>query len=104
VSAPAAAAIDRVATRAARATDNPVARGTLERLAASARTALSEGRPAARGARLDVLAKTMGGEAVAALGALSDDLPVLPSDDGRSFERIASLTQLRRARAFLDAL
>jgi len=104
VSVPATAAIDRVASRAARATEDPVARGALERLAGSARTALAERRPASLGARLDVLAKTIGGEAVAALAALGDDLPALPSEDGQAFERIASVTQLRRARAFLEAL
>jgi hypothetical protein len=104
VSRPAAAAVERVAIRLARATDAPRERASLERVAATARTALNEGRPASFGAQLDVLADALGDEQLALLVSLSDDLPALLSPDGTTFERIASITQLRRARTFLEAL
>jgi len=104
VSRPATAAVERVATRLARAADAPRERAPLERLAAAARTALKEGRPAAIAARLDVLADALHDAQLARLAALSDELPVLLSSDGAAPERIASAVQLRRARSFLETL
>jgi hypothetical protein len=104
VSRPAAAAIERVALRAARATDAPAERASLERLASTARTALDENRPASLGTRLGVLAEALGREQLALLASLSDELPALLSADSARLEWIASAAQLRRARAFLEAL
>ena len=101
---PAAAAIERAALRAARATNVPNQRASLEGLAASARTALTEDRPASLGARLELLGSTLGREALAGLSALAEDVPALSSPDGGALEPIASSAQLRRARAFLDAI
>lgn len=104
VSRPAAAAIERVALRAARASQAPGERTSLERLAISARTALHEGRPAALGTRLDLLAEALRHEPLTRLASLSDDLPMLLSADGVTTERIASAAHLRRARDFLEGL
>jgi hypothetical protein len=104
VSRPAAAAVERVAMRAARATDAPRERASLERLAAAARTALNEGRPPSYGARLDLLVDALDDRQLALLASLSDDLPAWLSADGVTFERIASTAQLHRARTFLEAL
>ena len=103
VSRPAAAAIERLASGAARATSVPSQRASLTRLADAARAALKENRPASPGARLDVLAGTLEPEKLALLAALSDDVPALLAADGVTPERIASAAQLRRARALVDA-
>jgi hypothetical protein len=104
VSRPAAAAVERVATRLAHATAAPRERVPLERLAAAARTALKEGRMAVLATRLDVLAGGLDDAPLACLAALSDELPALLSVDGATPERIASAAQLRRARSLLEAL
>lgn len=104
VSRPAATAIERVALRAARATDGTKERASLEHLAVAARAALKEGRASSLGARLDVLADALDEGQRALLASLSDELPALLSADGATAERIASTVQLQRARAFLEAL
>ena len=109
VSRPAAAALERLASRAAAATTSPTERASLTRLADSARAALKENRPASPGARLDVLARTIGPETIgpetlALLASLGDDVPALLGADGVTPERIASAAQLSRARRFLEAL
>ena len=104
VSCPAAAAVERVATRLASAADAPRARAPLEQLALAARTALKEGRPASLAGRLDVLAGALDDGQLARLAALSEELPALLSADGAPPERIASAAHLRRARTFLEAL
>jgi hypothetical protein len=104
VSQPAAAAIERLATRLARDTEAASERGPLERLAAAARAALEEGRPAALATRLDLLVDGLDAAPLARLAALSDELPALLSLDGATPERIAAAAQLGRARAFLESL
>jgi hypothetical protein len=104
VSRPAAAAVERVALRAARATDEPGDRASLERLAAAARQALKDGRPAALGARLDLLSDALDNDQFTLLASLCDDLPALRSAHGATSERIATAAQLRRARTLLEAL
>jgi hypothetical protein len=104
VARPAAAAVERVATRLLRDADTPRQRASLERLAAAARTALKEGRPASLVARLDVLAGALDDAQLAHLAALSDELPALLSVDGATPDWIASAEQLRRARSLLEAL
>jgi hypothetical protein len=104
VSRPAAAAVERLAMQRARAADASGERTLLERLAAAARTAMTEDRPASLAARLDVLAGAVDDGELARLASLSDDLPGLLSADGASTEPIASAAQLRRARTFLEAL
>lgn len=104
VSRPAAAAVGRVALRSARATVDTRERTSLERLAADARAALKEDRPASLGARLDALTHVLDARQLALLASLSDDLPALLAADGTTVERIASAAQLQRARMFLEAL
>jgi hypothetical protein len=104
VSRPAAAAIERVALQLVPATHDPRERASLQRLAADARTALEEGRPASLGGRLDLLGEALTADQLALLGALSDDLPALLAADGVSLERITSAAQLGRARSFLESL
>jgi hypothetical protein len=104
VSRPAAAAIERVALRAARASHAPGERTALEKLAAMAGAARNDGRPTWLGTRLDLLADALGHESLARLASLSDELPALLSADGVTSERIASAAQVRQARDFLDAL
>jgi hypothetical protein len=101
---PAATAIERVATRLARADESPREQAALERLAAAARKALQENRPAAPGARLDLLAGALDDTQRARLAALSDSLPALLAADGAARTWIASAAQLGDARAFLEAL
>jgi hypothetical protein len=103
VALPAAAAIDRVATRLCRDVSEADERAALERLALAARTAVKEGRPASLATRLDRLAGAVEEAPLALLAALSDDIPAL-CRPGSPLERIASVAQLRRARSFLDAL
>jgi hypothetical protein len=104
VTLPAAAAIERLAARFLPAVPGPSERAALERLAAAARTAVKEGRPAALATRLDPLAGAVEAAPLALLAALSDDVPALRPSDGSSVEWIASLAQLRRARSFLESL
>jgi hypothetical protein len=104
VSLPATAAVERLAARLSTAPGHPRDRAALERLAAEAHTARKAGRPAALALRLDIFADTMDGAQLALLAALSDELPALRSPDGVTFERIASVAQLRRARSFLESL
>jgi hypothetical protein len=74
VALPAAAAIERLATRLSRAP------------------------------RLDALADAVDEAQRALLAALSDDVPALRPPDGSRLEWISSIAQLRRARSFLEAL
>jgi hypothetical protein len=104
VSGPAAAAIERMALRLVPATHDPRERASLQRLAADARAALDEGRPASLGGRLDLLGEALTVEQLALLVALSDDLPALLAADGVTLERITSAAQLARARSFLESL
>jgi hypothetical protein len=104
VARPAAAAIERVSLRAASTSADPRDRIAFERLATAARAALDEHRPAALGARLDLLADALDNDQLAQLASLSDDLPTLLAADGKTLDRIASTEQLRRARRFLEAL
>jgi hypothetical protein len=100
VSLPAAAAVERLAS----APDGRRDRAALDRLAATARTALKEGRPASFATRLEVLAGALDEAELALLAALGDDLPAFRAAGGDTLEWIASVAQLRRARAFLEAL
>jgi hypothetical protein len=101
VTLPALAAVERVAAMVD--TADPQDRAAGERLAAAARTAVKEGRPAAAAARLDVLAGTMDEAQLELLAALTDDIPGLRSAEGGR-EWIASVAHLRRARSFLEGL
>ncbi|HEX2660201.1 MAG TPA: hypothetical protein VHU40_18085, partial [Polyangia bacterium] len=104
VARPAAAAIERVALRAAGGAGSTQERAALERLAASARSALDENRPAALGPRLELLSSALGRERMAGLAALADDLPALPPSDGGAPRPIATAAQLRQAQGFLETL
>jgi hypothetical protein len=103
VSCPAAAAVERVATRLASAS-SPRARGPLEQLAAAARAALKQGRPFSIAGRLDALAGALDEAQLARLTALAEELPAWLGSDGLTQERITSAAELRRARTFLEAL
>jgi hypothetical protein len=100
---PAAAAVERLAARLSGAAASPTERATLDRLAAAARTARKQDRPSSLATRLDPLTGALEGPPLALLAALCDDLPSL-GPTGGSPEWIASLTQLRRARSFLESL
>ena len=102
VAVPAAAAVERLATRLAHAA-GPDDRAPFERLAAAARTALKEGRPALA-TRLGVLGNVVEPSQLALLVALTDDVPALRAAGGAGLERIASVAQLRRARSFLEGV
>ncbi len=104
VSRPAAAAVERVATRLASAAATPRTRTPLEQLALAARKALHEDRPATLASRLDPLADALDEPQLAHLAALCDELPALLTTDGPTPERIATLAQLHRAHTFLAAL
>jgi hypothetical protein len=104
VSCPAAAAVERVATRLAGSAASPRARAPLEQLAMAARTALKEGRSTSLAGRLDLLAGALDDGQLAHLRALSEEVPTLFPVHGATSQRITSAAHLHRARAFLEAL
>lgn len=100
VTRPAAAAIERIATR--QAAHDPRRQISLERLAAAARQASREGRALSN--QLEALVGALEEADRARLAALTDELPTLLALAGSTAEWIASPVQVASARRLLERL